>query len=648
MRITKPNISHISDTVFKQEQRLTISTIDIIENYLATGSDDTNIKIWDIPLLLQNQVQTPKVLNYHHSSVVCVRFVDKDTLISISVDGMLAVWVNFQVVGTCSNAFIPHDLAISHDKALLAICNINGDCEIYKMAKSPIRISVIHLDYPIKSICFDPLKQFIALLSTREIAIYDITQVELPQLVQSFKKQIDKSTEFYSLKCSYSPDGQQLAVPNCLHSKLPVCLLLSRDLQETSLVGLVDSVTSTCFSPKLYNRSSFNQPICSIVAIVSNDDVLSLWISCSYKPLLIIRESLFDDAISDLQWHNDGLTLAISSLDGTVTLINFKIEELGVPLTEEETENYLKTQGISKVSSAPISLKEIELQRQALPVIPKVPLNKTAAPVQPQISQPVQQQKVTIGKDGKKRIQPTTQPLLPPVPTQSQQTMVPIYDVTLQKDEKLILSPIKEQLQINHKGYEYTVINNMPDKNYSEIRVKTIGFEFKRILETDPILFISAIQDYILTISVTHELQLFSMTLCQIALPILLESQIFCFCKLDNSFAILTQRGIIEIYSVTKNGLKLHMQCELTPVLRNENIQRINLNAKLEIVLYTAKATFIYNEQLKKWMKSSASEFEILNDRYEIKDVAQISSILNAQGNLKSAATRQYLEVFCN
>eukprot|EP00835_Amoeboradix_gromovi_P001144 NODE_46_length_27655_cov_0.671796.p3 type:complete len:670 gc:universal NODE_46_length_27655_cov_0.671796:21523-19514(-) len=639
MRVVKPDVCHISDTIFEKNARMSITCIDLTDKYLATGSDDTNIKIWDIESLINNQPQNPKVLNYHHGSLQCISFLDKDTLISCSIDGMLAVWFNFQVVGSANSNFVPHDLAISNDKSVIALCNIHGDCNIYKMSKSPVLISTIFLDLPIKTICFDPLGQFIALLSTKELIIYDITKVDQPQPVQSFKKQIDKTSDEFTLKLSYSPDGQQLAVPSTFHSKLPACLLITRDLQETSLIHF-SKVCLTCFSPKLYNRSFNNESVCSILATVSLDNYITLWMSCVYEPLCVIKESIFTNSISSMHWHNDGLSLAVSSLDGSVVFFNFTADELGEPLTEHEMAIYLQQQGIAKVSSAPISIKEIELLDAPVYSVQKVPVAPTTNSNNLKINKTAQ--KTTIGKDGKKRIQPTTTPL---IQNTHQPTMVPVYDICLNKNESFILTSIKEQTAIEHGNCKYTVLNNTPDKNYSEIQVSHPEYEFKRILETDNILFITVIEEYLVTISVSHEMLIFTKSLRQIMLPVLLESQVFCITSFGNRFAMLNQLGTIDVYVVSSSGLKLESTCQIAPVLRNEHIIRIDLNNHIEITLITAKATYIYNRQLEKWMKSSASEFEVLNDRYEIKENNQINHILNSHSSLKSAATRQYLEV---
>ena len=645
MRVTKPNISHISDTVFEQNARLLIATLDIIDNVLATGSDDSKIKIWNLDVLLRNEFQSPKVLTYHHSSIVYLCFLDKDTLLSCSFDGMLAVWFDFQVVGSASNQFVPHSISLSSDKSLVAVSNINGDCNIYKMNKSPILVATIHLDVSIKSVCFDPLMQFIALLTTKELAIYDITHMDQPQLVQSFKKQIDKSSEYYALKLSYSPDGQLLAVPNCINTKLPVCLLISRDYQESSLVGLVSAPTQTAFSPKLYRN---NNTINSLLAVVSSDSVISLWISTSYKPLLIIKEVLFDDEISDLRWHNDGLILTASSVDGSVVLLSFNEQELGTPLTSEETVHYLRQQGISKVSSAPISLKEIEYMNTPVPTIQKVPLHQPKQSLQPQALQPPQQIE-SVTKDGKRRIQPITKPIIQPN-TQGP-TMVPIYDVILKQDSKVILTPIKEQLSVIINNTIYSVANNTPDKSYATLSLKSAKDQMTRIIETDDIYYISSISDkYIMTLSTSNELIVYSLCFMQLTLPILFDSQIFCCCQDGQKLAFLTQRGNIDLYTISHDYtelLSLELQCDVTPVLRSsqENIIQMAIINNDTITVQTNKSNFIYNKRLSKWMRSSGSKMEIMNDRYLIKNEQELRMVLNAEGIIKSEATRCYLEV---
>ena len=658
MLITKPDLEHLTDTLYKNTETSMLSTIDVYGNHIAVGYDDSTIKIFDKASLLTNATTTPQSLNYHHNSVMFVRFIDSNTLVSGSIDGMIAVWNNsnnFQVVGTVSNPFQVDDLSVSLDKSKIAVCTIKGNCNIYKMAKSPILISSIHCDFPIKSVCFDPLMQFIAILTTKELEIYDITQLDQPQKSKSIKKMIDKSVELFSLKLSYSPDGQQLAVPNCMNSKLPVCTIFNREMEETHLFGHSSSIAIASFSPKLYNRSSINQSTCSILALACNDGSISIWMSCNFQPWVVISESLFDDSITELSWHNDGLLLIASSLDGTLALFSFTAAEFGNPLSEDEATHFLAKQGISKVSSAPISQLEIELQQKKIPIVEKVPINtKTVTPNTTIVSTVsatpttalnapvVSQQTETRDKNGKRKITPKT---ISAVPSNAKNPdLVPIYDIVLKSDDKLILTPIKEQLEIEHKQNKYKVVNNAPEKHFSELRVHGPSIEFKRIIESEAIQYITAINDYILCISIHHELQIFSLSLRQIALPILFDSQVFCICTKDNLFAVLTQLGIIQVFHV-EHGLKLIQECAIGPVLRKETIKRIELTSSYDIELITNKATYTFNKLLKKWAKKSASNFEILNDRYQIQNEKQVFSILNAQSNMRSAATRQYFEV---
>eukprot|EP00834_Sanchytrium_tribonematis_P008426 NODE_986_length_2785_cov_0.586001.p1 type:complete len:645 gc:universal NODE_986_length_2785_cov_0.586001:2483-549(-) len=643
MRLLKPDISHVMDTIFQQGNRMPISSIDLLENFVATASEDTFIKIWDLENLVSNQIQSPKVLNYHQSGVNCVRFIDKDSMISCSSDGTLAQWFNFQVSGSISTGFEILDIAVSSDKSMIATCSITGDCIIYKLEKSPIQISVIHVEYPIKCLSFDPLKQFLTLLTTKELEIYDITQVKSPQLVQSFKKQIDRNFESLKFKLSYSPDGQLLAAPNCLSSKSPICLLIDRDMEETALVGHNENVICAAFSPKLYNRESLGDSICSIIATVSHDSVISFWMSCSYQPLLVIRETLFDDTILDISWHTDGLTVAICSNDGTVLLIKFSENELGRPLSEHEKEVHLLKKGISKVSSAPISLEELKLRNQPLPMVPKTALTP---PVIPQDAasnvEVIQTQKVTIGKDGKKRIQPVVASSVPKNTSLLSKVDVPIYDIRLKSDDRLLLGSISVQTSVRLENVLFEIFNNSPEKNYCELRTNGI---VGRIIESAPIIYLTHIESKLIAINEANELLIFSKNLRQLYLPIILDGALFCFCQKQDHFGILNQKGVIEIYSIS-DKVVLKLRCNIIPLLNNsEKIQRIELTNSFALIVHTYKASFRYDLDIKKWIRVSASSFEILNDCYDIKEDNSIFTILNAKSNMRKAATRAYLEV---
>lgn len=70
-----------------------------------------------------------------------------------------------------------------------------------------------------------------------------------------------------------------------------------------------------------------------VVAIAGQDRVVTVWLAAANRPVAILRE-VFDKPPSDLSWGKDGYTLVVSGHDGTVVVLRFTPEELGLPLPE--------------------------------------------------------------------------------------------------------------------------------------------------------------------------------------------------------------------------------------------------------------------------------------------------------------------------
>lgn len=58
----------------------------------------------------------------------------------------------------------------------------------------------------------------------------------------------------------------------------------------------------------------------AVCAIGSTDQSLSVWITTSPKPVVVLSES-FGLAVSDLSWHPNGRVLVACSLDGSITVV---------------------------------------------------------------------------------------------------------------------------------------------------------------------------------------------------------------------------------------------------------------------------------------------------------------------------------------
>lgn len=85
----------------------------------------------------------------------------------------------------------------------------------------------------------------------------------------------------------------------------------------------------------------------TVIACAGQDKALSIWITSNPRPLVITQE-LAVKSLSDLAWTPDGLNLFITSLDGSIICVSFEPGELGYEVSQEETEKTLERFGTGR------------------------------------------------------------------------------------------------------------------------------------------------------------------------------------------------------------------------------------------------------------------------------------------------------------
>ncbi|PVH96414.1 Hira-domain-containing protein [Periconia macrospinosa] len=264
----------------------------------------------------------------------------------------------------------------------------------------------------------------------------------------------------YFRRCSWSPDGVHIAAANATNGPVSSVAILPRGAWngEINLVGHEAPVEVCAFSPRLFyrhNPSTYdpavdgNQFSVTVVACAGQDKCLSVWNTSYARPFMVTQE-LANKSISDLAWAPGGETLFVTSLDGSITTLVFEAGELGYPAPMQENEASLSRYGLGRrtgiiegtdallleESAKNGELKEVQGRMGALmgdggvtqpalvqstqsshsndtngTVAPNpLPNGSTPAPppAEPAPDQRVEKlkQRVTMTKDGKKRIAP--------------------------------------------------------------------------------------------------------------------------------------------------------------------------------------------------------------------------------------------------
>ncbi|KAI0129722.1 TUP1-like enhancer of split-domain-containing protein [Xylariales sp. AK1849] len=85
----------------------------------------------------------------------------------------------------------------------------------------------------------------------------------------------------------------------------------------------------------------------TVIASAGQDKTLSIWNTNSSRPVVILQD-LAAKSISDLAWTPDGQKLFASSLDGSIISVEFETGELGWVANLEETDKALSKYGASR------------------------------------------------------------------------------------------------------------------------------------------------------------------------------------------------------------------------------------------------------------------------------------------------------------
>ena len=124
---------------------------------------------------------------------------------------------------------------------------------------------------------------------------------------------------------------------------------------DINLIGHESPVEVCAFSPRLFARQDPSKvnfdpklmPVHTVIACAGQDKALSVWITTNPRPLLITQD-MAAKSISDLAWTPDGKTLFMTSLDGTIVAMTFESSELGFEVSLDENERALAKFGAGR------------------------------------------------------------------------------------------------------------------------------------------------------------------------------------------------------------------------------------------------------------------------------------------------------------
>lgn len=162
----------------------------------------------------------------------------------------------------------------------------------------------------------------------------------------------------YFRRCSWSPDGNHIAAANAVNGPVSSVAIIERTRwdSEINLIGH-EAPTEVCmFSPRLFHTvkpddgavtSGDAGQLVTVIASAGQDKTLSIWNTNTSRPVVILQD-LSGKSISDLSWTPDGQTIFAASLDGGIVVVKFDEGELGWVAQPEENVKALQKYGASR------------------------------------------------------------------------------------------------------------------------------------------------------------------------------------------------------------------------------------------------------------------------------------------------------------
>jgi protein HIRA/HIR1 len=160
----------------------------------------------------------------------------------------------------------------------------------------------------------------------------------------------------YFRRCSWGPDGLNIAAANAVNGPVSSVAIINRGSWdgENGLIGHEAPVEVCAFSPRLYRRlvglpgrEVQTASHITVIACGGADKCLSIWTTSSPRPL-VVTQDMTGKAISDLAWSPDGMSLFVTSLDGSIAALRFDEAEIGRPHEIEENERSLAKYGTGR------------------------------------------------------------------------------------------------------------------------------------------------------------------------------------------------------------------------------------------------------------------------------------------------------------
>lgn len=325
--------------------------------YLASGSDDRVVLIWE-----KDESRIPR------------------QEFGSQGEANLETWVaRKRLIGHENDV---QDLAWAPDSSILVTVGLDSSIIIWNGTTfEKLKTFDAHQSL-IKGVTFDPANKYFATASDdRTVRIIRYHHTSATDITFSIESTIskpfkDSPLSTYYRRCSWSPDGNHIAAANATNGPVTTVCIINRGTwdSEISLIGHDAPCEVVSFCPRIF---SFDKPssgtdsasstnnLMTVLATAGQDKTLAIWNTSNPRPLLVAFNAA-EKAITDIAWSPDGSKLFACSLDGTIMVAMFEEGELGWVVPMEENENQLTRYGGGKETmQIPSSTGQLILEEKA-------------------------------------------------------------------------------------------------------------------------------------------------------------------------------------------------------------------------------------------------------------------------------------------
>ncbi|KAI9483199.1 MAG: WD40-repeat-containing domain protein, partial [Benjaminiella poitrasii] len=457
MYIIKPEwITHGDRTQDARNKKPCIYSIHVHPDgkRLATGGLEGHVKIWNtLPVFDEQAEKDPKchkllcTMTMHNGAVLCVRWSNGEgryLASSSDNDNVIIIWERDKAIkylrGHESDV---QDLAWSKDNQYLASCGVDGFVMVWNVSTFELVKKIDQHAGFVKGVTWDPSGKFLATQS-------DDKMVKIWR-TSDWGLEIDITTPFINApgttlfrRLSWSPDGCHIAAANAVNGIQCIAAIINRDdwNADISLVGHQLPIEVTAFNPKMFymkDNEDTDKSLSTVCALGSQDRSVSIWVTRFSRPVCVAAD-IFDHNVYDMAWTPNGKNLFACSHDGTVACLllaeelhdiapdeviykeltkygygrkNAQLPETPIQLELEEKDTGKATvekpsstsNRITDLMSGNISIETNKPTTDTIMTDATKELNKDISSSANDGGM-LAQQKVSIAKNGKKRIQP--------------------------------------------------------------------------------------------------------------------------------------------------------------------------------------------------------------------------------------------------